>query len=78
MPSADRVFAEFMRRIGFGKMRLLNFCPDCYTVSDFARDNPVGEFILGPHEHVVAVINGDWYDSWDSGNTVPYYYFERR
>lgn len=75
MPSADRVFEEYMRRIGFGKKRLIDRCPDCYTVEDFAFDHPRGAYILGPHEHVVAVIDGDWYDSWNSGRTIPTYYF---
>lgn len=78
MPSANRVFAEYMRILGFGKQRLIDQCPNCYTVSDFASDHPSGIYILGPHEHVVALINGDWYDSWDSGDTIPLYYFKRR
>lgn len=78
MPSADRVWWELLRRYGFTKQRLISTCPDCYTVRDFARDHPVGTFVLGPHEHAVCVINGDWWDSWDSGSTVPTYYFRRR
>ena len=78
MPSADRVWWELLRRYGFTKQRLISTCPDCYTVRDFARDHPVGTFVLGPHEHAVCVINGDWWDSWDSGSTVPTYFFRRR
>lgn len=77
MPSADRVFAEYMRQIGFSKKRIIDRCPDCYTVADFAADHPYGVYILGPLEHVVAVIDGDWYDSWNSGLTIPTYYFKR-
>lgn len=77
MPSADRVFEEYMRCIGFSKKRLIDRCPNCYTVEDFASDHPSGVYILGPHEHVVAVVNGDWYDSWNSGKTIPTYYFRR-
>jgi len=77
MPSANRVYRELLEQLGFSKIRLIDRCPQCYTVSDFAKDHPCGVYILGPHEHVVAVINGDWWDSYDSGNTVPTYYFRR-
>lgn len=77
MPSANRVFGAYIAQYGFGKQRLIDQCPDCITVADFAKDHPRGLYILGPHEHVVAVIDGDWWDSWDSGNTVPTYYFRR-
>lgn len=78
MPSADRVWWEFLRQKGFTRKEMIDRCPDCYTVADFAQDHPRGVFVLGPHEHAVAVINGNWWDSWDSGNTVPTYFFWRR
>lgn len=77
MPSADRVWWELLRQYGFTRRRMIDQCPDCYTVADFAADHPEGIYILGPHEHAVAVIDGDWWDSWDSGATVPTYYFRR-
>lgn len=77
MPSADRVWWELLRQFGFSKRRIITNCANCYTVSAFAMEHPDGVFILGPHEHAVAVISGDWWDSWDSGLTVPTYYFWR-
>lgn len=77
MPSADRCWWELLRRYGFARQRMIDHCPDCYTIADFARDNPRGVFVLGPKQHAVAVIDGDWLDSWDSGNTVPTYFFRR-
>lgn len=78
MPSADRVWWELLRQIGFTRQKLLDTCPECYTVKDFCRDHPEGIYVLGPHEHAVTVINGDYYDSWDSGDTIPTYYFMKR
>ena len=77
MPSADRVWHEFLRSCGFRRRELLDRCPECYTAEDFCRDHPRGVYVLGPHEHAVAVIDGDYYDSWDSGSTVPTYYLRR-
>ena len=78
MPSADRVWWELLRRLGFDRQKLPDRCPLCYTVSDFCKDRPHGIYILGPKEHAVAVIDGDWWDTWDSGLTVPAYFFRRR
>lgn len=77
MPSSDRVWWEYLRRCGFRRRALLDTCPECYTVADFCRDHPRGVYVLGPHEHAVAVIDGDWWDSWDSGETVPTYFLRR-
>lgn len=77
MPSSDRVWWSLLEQFGFKWIEMINQCPECYTIADFAYDHPLGDYILGPKEHAVAVINGDWYDTWDSGNTVPTYYFRR-
>ena len=77
MPSADREWWSFLEMMGFSQMQLIDRCPDCYTVADFARDHPTGVYILGPYEHAVCLRDGAWWDSWDSGNTVPTYYFRR-
>lgn len=78
MPSADRVWWELLKVFGFEQQKMIDRCPACYTVADFANDHPAGTFVLGPPEHAVAVIEGNWYDSWDSGGTVPTYFFRRR
>ena len=77
MPSADRVWWELLREYGFVQRRMINQCPECITVSDFALAHPQGIYILGPPEHAVAILQGDWWDSWDSGGTIPTYYFRR-
>lgn len=78
MPSSNRVWSEYLKIRGFHKQFIPNTCPDCYTIKDFCRDFPYGEYVVGTGEHVVAVIDGNYYDSWDSGNEIPIYYFERR
>ena len=78
MPSANRVWGEYLKSKGFKKFQMPDMCPECYTVRDFCQHNPHGIFILGTGEHVVCVIEGDYYDSWDSGYEIPIYYFQRR
>lgn len=48
-----------------------------YKASDFASAHKDGKFILGTGSHVIAVVNGDIVDSWDSSNEVPLYYFTK-
>ena len=78
MPSSNRVWAELLKINGFKKYQLPDTCPACYTIRDFCYDHPVGIYVVGTGEHVVCVMNGNYYDSWDSGNEIPIYYFERR
>lgn len=77
MPSANRVWGEFLRKRGFKKYQIPDTCPDCYTIKDFCMDNPKGTYILGTGEHVVCVKDGAYLDSWDSGNEIPIYYFKK-
>ena len=48
---------------------------DCYTVKRFCADNPELTGILATGTHVIAVANGNYYDTWDSGEEVPIYYW---
>ena len=77
MPSANRVWNDYLTHIGFRRYVIPNTCPNCYTVRDFAEDYPQGVYILATGTHVVTVIDGTYYDAWDSGDRVPIFYFRR-
>jgi hypothetical protein len=77
MMDANHVWGEFLYENGFRRYIIPNECPTCYTIRDFCRDYPSGEYILATGSHVVAVVDGDYYDSWDSGDEVPIYYWRR-
>lgn len=77
MPSANAVWGAYLKRQGYRRQLLPDTCPDCYTVADFAQEHPKGVYLLALSGHVVCVINGDWYDTWDSGAETPLYYWER-
>lgn len=78
MPSANRVWSQYLENIGYEKKLLPKNCSNCYRVKDFCYNNPKGKFVVATGDHVVAVVNGDYYDSWNSGNELLSYYFERR
>lgn len=77
MPSSNEVWSAYLRKNGFERRAIPNTCPDCYTIKDFAIDNPIGEFMLATGTHVVAVKDGNYYDTWDSGNEIPIFYFKK-
>lgn len=78
MPSSNSVWGSVLRQNGFYRSAIPNTCPDCYTAEDFCRDHPKGVFVLGFGNHVATVIDGDIYDSWNSSNEVPQYYWYRK
>lgn len=78
MPSANHVWGAYLHRRGFTRKIVPDSCPDCYTVADFAREHPQGTYILALSGHVVCVIDGDWYDTWDSGSQIPLYFWCRK
>lgn len=78
MPSANVAWMEYLSNRGFKRYIIPDTCPMCYTVKQFAEDHPVGTYVLSTGTHVVAVEDGNYYDSWDSGQEVPIFYFERK
>lgn len=77
MPSMNNVWGAYLRDMGFSRHIIPDTCPDCYTVEDFTKDHPRGRYILGTGTHVIAVIDGNYYDTWESGEEIPIYYFEK-
>lgn len=46
------------------------------TVDEFAKKHPTGRYILSVANHVVACVDGKYYDTWDSGYKCLYGYYE--
>ena len=70
MPNANAVWGLYLKQRG-GKQ----FRPQCITVRAFCEKYPEGIYVIGTGSHAVAVMDGDYYDSWDSGNEVPSYFW---
>lgn len=76
LPNAVPVYGSVLRQHGFKRKAIPNTCPDCYTINDFCKDHPRGTFVVVTGSHVVCVINGNYYDTWESGEEIPILYFE--
>lgn len=75
MPSSNAVFGAVLREHGFSRHAVPNSCPDCFTVGDFADENQKGVYVVGTGSHVVTIKDGIVYDSWNSLNEIPQYYW---
>lgn len=71
--SANAVWGEYLRMNGYGR-----YDPDFrMTVADFCADHPRGTYVLGLDGHVLTVMDGMYYDTWDSGERYILYYWKR-
>ena len=77
MPSSDAVSGALLRQHGFYRKAINNECPLCYTVKEFCEEHPKGIYGLYCGGHVVTAIDGDYFDSWDSGSEVVQYVWHR-
>lgn len=73
MPSANAVWGLYLESKGL----VCRVPPIPVTIRQFCRINPRGCYTIGTGSHAVTVIDGDWYDIWDSGDEYVSYYFER-
>ena len=67
------VWHEYLYDLGFD-VKTISW--PCARVKDFCRCFPRGRYILGTGKHVIAVIDGDYYDTWDSGNELAVFYWQ--
>ena len=75
MMSSNEVWGLYLYRHGFEPFMLPKTCPQCLTVKEFCKKYQCGTYVIGTGDHAVAVINGDYFDSWDSGNSVASYFW---
>lgn len=77
MPSSDAVWGSVLRKAGFKRAVIPNECPDCYTAQNFAQDHPTGTYVLGFGGHVATLQDGRLYDSWNSTQEIPQFFWHK-
>ena len=77
LPISNNVWSRFLTDKNYEYISIPNTCPFCYRVKDFCNDHQKGVFVLGTGTHAICVVNGDYYDTWDSGDEVPIYAFKK-
>ena len=78
MPSSNAVWGAVLRQNGFSRYAIPNTCPDCYTLEQFAEDHPSGTYVVGTGNHVATIRDGLIWDSWDSSQEIPQFYWHRK
>lgn len=78
MPSSNSVWGAVLRQHGFYRSAIPSDYPDDYTAREFSRDHPNGVYVLGFGNHVATVVDGNIYDSWDSSEEIPQYFWYRK
>ena len=71
LPNSNMIWGMYLRERGAKQFLLPETCPECITVRAFCDRYPDGMYVIGTGTHAVCTIDGDWYDSWDSGECVP-------
>lgn len=71
---SDLVWANILSDNGFTIEAI--FCKNC-NLMDFCRKHKNGLYVVKLPNHVVTVENGNYYDSWDSGEEIPIYYWRK-
>lgn len=75
--SSNSVWGSVLRQHDFVREIIPNSYPDDYSLEDFTKDHPRGTFVVALPNHVVTVVDGDYYDAWQSGREKPLYYWSK-
>ena len=73
MPSSNAVWGAYLSDRGFIKKLIQGDV----SIDDFCEANTHGTYVLATGTHVVAVIDGTYYDAGDSGSEIPIYYWKK-
>ena len=77
MPDSDVVWWDFLETHGFRHHAVQSVCPDCQTVAEFCRKHQDGVYVIATQNHVLTAVNGDWLDTWNSGDEVVLHYWTK-
>ena len=78
MPSSNAVHQVYLEQHGYYITPVPSSCPQCITVREFADMYSKGRYMLAIGDHVVSVINGNYYDIFDSGDEIVAYFFSHK
>lgn len=77
LPSSNSVWDSYLKTQGFVRNIVSNDCPSCYTINDFCEEYSQGIYVIGTGTHAVAVVDGVIYDTWQSGDETPIYFYKK-
>ena len=79
MPNGKLCYESYLRDNGFEYHGISNKKGSKRpTVDIFTKEHKEGTYLLRVAHHCVAVVDGIYYDTWDSGDCCLYGYWERK
>ena len=74
----EAVWSSYLKKHGFEEKNVRCICPRCVTVERFAEKHPEGRYVVATsRNNIVAIEDGDYYDTEDSGDEIVIYYFKK-
>lgn len=78
MPNSWKCYEEFLINNGFKYVGVSNKKGSKRpTVDSFTKEHKSGVFVLRVAHHLVASVDGIYYDTWDSGEKSMYGYWQK-
>ena len=78
MPNSKTCYGRYLKDNGFEYHGISNKKGSKRpTVESFTKEHKAGTFFLKVANHVVSVVDGTYYDTWDSGQCCLYGYYEK-
>lgn len=78
MPNSKTCYESYLKDNGFEYHGISNRKGSKRpTVESFTKEHKTGIFFLNVAKHVVSVVDGIYYDTWDSGQCCLYGYYEK-
>ncbi len=76
--NSNNLWGKYLKDKGFKREIIPDDKPDDYTVEDFCEEHPKGLYILALQNHVLTVIDGNYFDAWRSGDEPVIYVWTRK
>jgi hypothetical protein len=77
LPSSNKVWDSYLNTQGFKRCIVSAECLNCYTIQDFCNEYPQGVYVIGTGTHAVCVVDGKIFDTWDSSDETPIYFYRK-
>lgn len=78
MPNSDVCYKTYLKQNNFTYHGISNKKGSIRpTVESFAKDHKQGTYVLSIAHHLVTCVDGQYFDTWDSGQKSLYGYYEK-
>lgn len=78
MPNSKPCYEAFLLNHGFVYQEISNKKgTKLPTVDSFTKDHKEGVYVLRATHHIIALVDGNFYDVWDSGDCCLYGYWKK-